>query len=224
MTHGLAPLADSWITPSDPLRRDVASAIPQFPYDPARAQQLLADAGWVRRADGALAHARTGERFEVELRGYQAGGIEKQLGIVADGWKATGAEVSLNVVPVALQVDLEYAAKNPGAIVQFLGGPSYMENRLHSRGIAGPANRWTGRNRLGYSNPTVDGLLESLVVTIAPTERVALHRQLLQSQMGDVPMMPLYWEVSPVLMVQGVDGPLGGGGDVLTRIAAWRKS
>src|SRR5205085_1220065 len=47
MSLGLAPISDSWYRPGDASRPDVESAIPQYPYDPARAQQLLAEAGWI---------------------------------------------------------------------------------------------------------------------------------------------------------------------------------
>jgi len=162
-------------------------------------------------------------RLEIELRGYEGVGIEKQLGVVADGWKSAGVQGNTVIVPVALQADLEYAAKNPGVVVQFLGGPSYYENRLHTKFIAGPSNRWTGRNRLGYSNPRVDALLDRLVVTIDRPQWLDLHAQLLQEQMGDVPMMPLYWEVSPVVMGNGVEGPIGGNGDVINNFIAWDR-
>ena len=35
VTHGLAPVADSWVYPGDPRRAELESWIPQFPYDPA---------------------------------------------------------------------------------------------------------------------------------------------------------------------------------------------
>ena len=45
------------------------------------------------------------ERFEVELRGYEGVGIEKQLGVVADGWKNVGVQGNPVIVPVALQAN-----------------------------------------------------------------------------------------------------------------------
>lgn len=223
LTGGVASAADSWLPPTDALHAELAQSIPQFPYDLARAQQLLADAGWARGPDGVLVDGQSGERLEIELRGYEGVGIEKQLAVVADGWKGAGAQGNIVIVPVALQADLEYAAKNSGVVVQVLGGPSYYENRLHSKLIAGPANRWTGRNRLGYSNPRVDELLDRLVVTIDRPQWLALHGQLLQEQMGEVPMLPLYWEVSPVIMGNGVAGPIGGNGDVINNFIAWDR-
>jgi len=42
MAHGLAPTADSWVRPSDPLRAELEASIPKYPYDPAEASRLLA--------------------------------------------------------------------------------------------------------------------------------------------------------------------------------------
>ena len=52
VTEGQAVMADSWYPPSDPLRSQLESAIPQYPFDLNRPQQLMAEAGWVRSADG----------------------------------------------------------------------------------------------------------------------------------------------------------------------------
>ena len=41
LTHGLSPTADSWFAPDHPVRSQVQDAIPQYPYDPNRSQQLL---------------------------------------------------------------------------------------------------------------------------------------------------------------------------------------
>ncbi|MEA2641594.1 MAG: peptide/nickel transport system substrate-binding protein [Chloroflexota bacterium] len=223
-TSRAAPIADSWFNPRDAIRPDVDSAIPQFPYDLARAQQLLRDAGWTRGADGTLVNGQTRDHFEIELRGNQAGGIEKRLNVVADGWKAVGADVQLNVVPTARASDAEYASTFPGGFVFFSQGRLFWQNRLHSSSIAAPANRWTGRNRGGYRNPRVDTLLDQIVVTIDPRLRVPLQRQLLQEQLGDVALMPLYWEVTPVVTVQGITGPIGGQDDVISNFFGWRRA
>lgn len=224
VAQGLAPVADSWIASNDALRPLVEDAVPQFPYDLTRAQQALAQAGWRRGPDGVLIHEQTGEPFDIELRGNQAGGIEKQLAVVADGWKAIGVRPSLYVVPTALEADAEHAATLPGGVLKFQGSQSYSDNRLHSREVAAPANRWSGRNRGGYVNPRVDDLLDRLGTTIDPSQRIALHRQLLQQQMGEVAVMPLYWEVTPVPTVRGLDGPIGGQLDIISSFFGWSRS
>ena len=107
--------------------------------------------------------------------------------------------------------DRELEALQPGGV---LASPKAYEvpynSRLYSGNISTAGNRWTGRDRGGYSNPAVDAILEKLAVTIDPRETLTLHRQLIQQAMGDVAMMPMYYDLNPVLTLNGVRGPLGG--------------
>ena len=223
MTHGLAPVADSWLTPNDPLRPQVESSIPQYPYDLARAQQLMTQAGWVRGGDGVLVHQGTGDRFDIEIRGNAGPGTEKEMNAIADGWKAIGARVELNLIPPARQGDAESEATRSGPRITSPSADLYYQNRLHSNQRATAANRFTGRNRGNYNNPQLDTLLDRMNATIDAQERINLHRQLLQLQMGDVAVFPLFWEVAPILMVKGVTGPRAVRNQVTANIFEWDK-
>lgn len=203
MQSGLAPVADSWLPPDLALRREVESAIPQYPYDVARAQRLLADAGWTRGPDGVLTHT-SGERFQIELWA-KAKYSDKPIAVIADSWKAMGVQSSLHAIPAARDGDREYEVTYPDAIFTNPPSPQFYEDyRLHGGNIAGPENRWTGRNQPGYSNPRFDALLDRLQATIDRAEQVNLNRQLLQEAFTDVAVMPLYWEVRPYFMLAGV--------------------
>jgi peptide/nickel transport system substrate-binding protein len=200
VTVGLAPMADSWISPSEQLRPLVADAIPQFPYDLNRAQQLLAQAGWNRGPDGMLIHQPSGERFETLL--YGSANEAKDLNVIVDGWKGLGVEPRLYNIPPALEREREHRSTLGGAGIVQAPADAFSNERLHSTLIPTAANNWTGSNRGGYVNPRVDALLDRLVGTIDPAQRVQLHRELLQEQMGDVALMPLYWRVAQS-MVRG---------------------
>lgn len=202
---GLGPVADSWIHPNHQFRAQLERAIPKYPHDPARAQQLLTQAGWTRGPDGILAHS-SGERFESEIWARQgAGGQEKEPSIVADQWKAVGANVTPYVVPAARESDREYQSTLPMAIISGnLGANSWYTDRLHSQFVAAEENRWSGRNKLGYVNPKADPLFDRLQVTVDERQQIDLHRQLIESVIADLAFFPLYWEVIPVLTVKGV--------------------
>ena len=60
-------------------------------------------------------------------------------------------------------------------------------------------------------------------MTVDVRERVTLHRDLLREQMEDIALMPLWWEVLPILMVKGVTGPRMQGKDATPNIFAWDK-
>ncbi|MBM2811099.1 MAG: bac 5 protein [Chloroflexi bacterium] len=210
-TVGTAPISDGWFPPSHDLYPTLRDGIPQFPYDLALAQQRLSQAGWVRNTEGDLIHQPDGERFDIELRTSPGAGAEKRLAPIADGWKGVGATATLNIVPAALSTNAEYRTTLPGAGITGNVIDMFHSDALDSRQIASPANRWTGTNRSGYASPAVDAIYDKLIITIAPAERTALHRALLQEAMGDVAIIPLYFEVAPTLMLKGVHGITGYG-------------
>jgi peptide/nickel transport system substrate-binding protein len=214
ITSGLAATADSWIPPDFQFRGEVESAIPQFKFDLNRAQQLLAQVGWTKGPDGMLVHSQTGERFEIVVRLANAQGAsaakEKEAAIIRDNWKALGIETNVENIPPARAGDRQYESTVPGfSLTGNLTPKSWWTTRTDSRNIASDANGWAGGNKAGYANPRVDALIDGLATTLDPTRQVQLHRELLQVQMGDVALMPLYWEQVPIFWLADVKGPVG---------------
>jgi peptide/nickel transport system substrate-binding protein len=207
ITEGLSPVADSWFAPGVPERREVESSIPQYPYDPARAQALFAEAGWVRGGDGVLTRQGSGERFELEVRNRPGSATEREIVVINDYWKAMGVAGTVSPGTPSLVNDRTWLALFPGVQVSRLEAPdAYNTRRTHSRAIASEANRWAGRNTFGYSNPAADALQDRLTITIDQREQLALQRQLLQEMMTDVAVMPLYWDVELVLATRAIKG------------------
>src|SRR5262249_39151810 len=118
LTSGIAPAADSWIPPDYWLRAEVESAIPKFPLDLNRAQDLLAQAAWTKAPDGTLVHSQTGEKFDVVVRLATAQGAsagkEKEAAIIRDNWKALGIDTTIEPIPPARAGDRQYEATVPG--------------------------------------------------------------------------------------------------------------
>ncbi len=198
---GLGPPADSWYRPDEPIRRELESSIPKYPYDRARAQQLLAQAGWTPGPDGILVHT-SGERFELEIwKNPQAS--EQTLAITADAWKSIGVDSKPSSIPQARSEDREYQASHPGPLLTG-GFIDTLLVRYDSRDMASAANRWSGRNRAGYVSPRADQLLDQLATTIDPRERLPMLREQVQIVMGEVAFLPLYWEPRAIIALRGV--------------------
>ncbi|MBM2809666.1 MAG: hypothetical protein HW416_425 [Chloroflexi bacterium] len=202
MTQGLGPSADSWFFPAHEIRPQVEASIPRFQYDPARAIQLLGEAGWTRGPDGILTSSQTGEKFDVQIAGtFDA---QKLASVIANYWRAVGARVDELGTPADRADDLEALSTLPGAWMGTQLFYNMYNDRFHSSGIAGPGNRWTGRNRSGYNSPRLDGILDKLVSTVDPAERLPLHKELLQEQVGNLVVMPLHWQFQPFFVSKGV--------------------
>ncbi len=205
-SNGLAPPADSWIPPDDPLRAQFEPFIPQYPYDPRRAETLLRDAGWLRGGDGVLVDQTTGERFEGQIAARPATGAERTLSVIAGGWKGLGVQMNIEVLSPTLAADRRTMGTQTFGLLSSFPASIDSLPPLHSSLIASDANRWTGTNFQGYSNPRVDALIDQLMVTIDPRDQLPLHQQLVNEAMSDVALMPLYWEVEPTLIAKGVKG------------------
>lgn len=205
-SSGLAPAADSWVPPGDPLRGQLESAIPKYPYDLGRAQQLLAEAGWVRAVDGVLVHSSDGERFESKIAARPATGVGKTLAVIADGWKTIGVQMGFEILSPAAAADRRTMGTQPFALLSSFPPSLSSLPPMHSSLAASDANRWTGTNFQGYINPRVDALIDRAITTIDESQQVTVHRELLEVAMGDVALMPLYWQVEPVLIAKGVRG------------------
>jgi peptide/nickel transport system substrate-binding protein len=216
--QGLAPVADSWILPTDPLKSQLDSAVPRYPYDPAASARLLEQAGWVKGSDGVLVRQPDGERFESTLSVRPTTGADQDAPIITAGWKAIGANVGYYLIPAALASDRSYQAKAPLATLSATGLDSFeIISVIHSSEVASEANRWNGANWGGYTNPRVDDIINKLVATIPTDERVALRRQLLQEVLGtELAVLPLYWTTNPVFLLKGVKMPW--------RVAEWDKA
>ena len=88
--------------------------------------------------------------------------------------------------------------------------------------IATAANRWTGRNLGAYSNPRVDELLNRLLVTIDAREAANIHRDVAREAFTDLALLPLYFQVTPMILREGVTGPEGGT-NVIWNFHQWDK-
>jgi peptide/nickel transport system substrate-binding protein len=208
MTNGLAPVADSYFPPNHALRKELEPFIPQYPFDPTRASQLFAEAGWTRGSDGVLTRNSNGDRFEQEIWAREGSGNDKMITVIADYWKQVGVAQSIYVIPAAQRGNAELEATRSGFLIVNPGGNNpYEIDRLHTKNIPSAANRWSSNNYGGYSNPKADALVDKFHATLDPREQLPIQQQLVQELTGDVAWMPLYWQVSPVLLLKGVKGP-----------------
>lgn len=224
MIHGLSPVADSWFAPDHPLRAQVQDSIPQYPYDLNRSQQLLTQAGWSRGPDGVLVENQTGERFTTDFWANERLDLQRSQAIIAEGWKNLGVQVAVPVVSAALSADRRNEVLLSGPRIGSVRTDRFLyDGQLAGKEIATEANRWGGRNRGGYSNPEADVLFDRLGGTIDLRQRVPLYREIARLWLGDVAIMPTYWDIEPVFHVANVKGPIHGGQQTTWNIFEWSK-
>lgn len=208
VTQGLSPIADSYVAPHAEIYPVVAPALPKYPYDVNRAKQLLAQAGWTTTgSDGILVHSASGERFETDL--WNRFSLQKDQAIIADNWKAVGVQANVKQLPQVRDRELETKITGGQMMDQTISDYTY-NGRIGTLNLATAANRYTGRNIGGYSNPRVDELLARLLLTIDARETANIQRDVAREAMTDVALIPIYFQSTPLLVREGVTGPESG--------------
>lgn len=154
------------------------------PYDPARARELLAEAGY---PDG----------FGLTVHGpndrYINDGIVTQT--VGQMWAQIGLQVSVETLP--FNVYSTRATNREFSAFLFSFGITTGETGLGLRNVLAtfdPDRGWGSNNRFRYSNPEFDDTLSAAFAEFDSAERERLLQEAVRIAMEDFAITPMYWE------------------------------
>ena len=178
-----------------------------YPYDPAGAKVLLAQAGWVRTSDGLI---RDGKPFRFDLL-YSAGSnVSRQVAEIAN---AAFRDAGIDCRPIAVEwaglTKRIYAGEFDAVLASWANDLSPdLYSSWHSSQAAPH-----GLNSLSYRNPEADRLIEAARVEPDETRRLALFHELHRVLHQDEPatwifQVPERWAVSKRLANVGTS-PMG---------------
>jgi peptide/nickel transport system substrate-binding protein len=207
LLEGETPVADSFVYPADPKWEWVKNAVVPVEYDPRRAQELLAEAGWTRGSDGTVT-ARSGERVSLPLWTIAGQETEKTIVIVADYWKAVGVPVDQYVIPRARARDLEHRASFRGFYYAGISAERFnVLRRMEGRECPRAETQWIGSALGCYQNPQMDRVVDALQQAIDPGEQRRLWREATEIHAVEQPVLPMFFALLVVLFRDGVTGP-----------------
>lgn len=205
---GFTDIAHGWLPPSDPDYSIIAQAIIRHEYDPARAQQLLAAAGWQKGSDGTLL-GPGGQRFAMEYRAISRDQQDTAT-IVADYWKRLGLSVQLMFVPEARIVDHEWMAKFSGVrahemVSAPVGGGTH---RYSCTRVPAVENNWLYHttNPGGYCSEEMQRYWKAVEEAFPFSARMEPFKEMMRIALKDLPYLPIYFESEPVAVRANVKG------------------
>ncbi len=211
-----AKLADTPVLPSTEYFDQVDKAITKYPYDVRRTEQLMADAGFTKGADGFYTSPAEG-KLTPELMVSTSTQSEREMAIMASGWRQVGFDVQEKVLPAALVSDNEarstfHSMSN--------GGGGTLANLTTAR-ISTSQTRWNGGNRGGWSDAEFDRLSDAFETTLDPNERAQQMVQMARIASEDLAIFALFWDVQPIPYPGALRGPKPFAEDISWNIHEW---
>ena len=163
------------------------------PYDPKRAAELLAEAGWkTRNAKGLL--VKDGQPFTFELLTNQGNDERKKIAeIVQASLREIGVGVEIRILEWAALLKEHIKKRQFDAIVLGWGtGADPDQFVVWHSSQSGPDDL----NHISYANPEVDALLEAGRSSCVQADRARFYHRMHEVLAEDQPLVFLYWRDS----------------------------
>ncbi len=203
---GRATIAYFWLSPLDPAFPSVDQAVTKYVFDPTRSSALLDEAGWTKGSDGTRRDA-TGQPLFISILNQPTTYDQQEGQVVVADWKNAGIGSELHPLSPQEIRDNELRSKYPGAA--YNRRALTLENMVWtSRQVARPENRWSGQNRNGYVNPSLDDLWLKVLGSVDPGERQELLIQALRIMQDDAVVTLTHLQPDVIAYGEGLVGPL----------------
>jgi peptide/nickel transport system substrate-binding protein len=181
-----------------PLNETYDENLPAWPYDPARAKQLLDEAGFRDPdGDGPMTRFRLSYKTtNIDLRRRIAEALKEQLLQVGIELDIRSYEFGTFFSDVKKGNFHLYSLAWVG-----IRDPDIQHQIFHSSSV--PPN---GDNRGRYANSQVDRLLDQARVTMEPSQRKQLYGAAQRLIAEDLPYVPLWWQKNVVAKKTNIQG------------------
>lgn len=172
-----------------------------YTYDPAMAEQILADAGWVD-SNGDGIREKDGQRLEIYcpiiFKATLMTAVQAEL-------KKVGIDLNVENVTKARQDELIMNNEYEAGLVRWVAtDPNVLGILMHSSNI--PAPGYFKFNWQRYASSIVDGLLADAESATTPSERCAIYATLQEIVLDQALMVPLQETTQTVVYASNLEG------------------
>lgn len=167
-----------------------------YPFDLAKANKLLDEAGWKKGKDGI--REKDGKPFRISISTNAENSTRVQIEqVLKEEWKKIGVDLEIkNYDGTTLFGDILENIKFDLILFAWVtpAGPDEW-TLYHSSQIPSPTNQ-VGQNYSAYKNPEVDKLLAQARATDDRKVRIPLYAKIQAILHEDVPLIPIYYYVN----------------------------
>lgn len=174
-----------------------------YSFDPARAKQLLDEAGF-KDPDGDGPRMRFAKPVVYKVSGSSIAG-RQYAGVIQNYLKNVGIPVEIQTPEANTLFDELRRGNFQIAYSQWVGGnqdPIFYKDLFATSEI--PTETRPSRNRSRYSNPELDKLLEEAVNTFDRVKGKELYTRIQQIVSTDVPIFPMWYQSNIVIARKNV--------------------
>ena len=183
---GYGSIANSPITPALAAFYDPSLAS-KYPYDPAKAKDLLAQAGWTAGANGVL--QKDGKPFQFTMDVGQRGVLEPVNALIQQDLKKVGVVADLNTMEWNSYIQKDVVRREYSATVNWWTYPSDPDVFPYYHSSAAGK----GFNIPGYQDPKLDDLLVQGQSASDLESRKAIYKQLQAYTSETLPYLFLWY-------------------------------
>ncbi|MBR1241272.1 peptide ABC transporter substrate-binding protein [Bradyrhizobium sp. AUGA SZCCT0274] len=193
--------------------------LPLHEFNVKRAQQILDAAGWAPGRD--KIRVKDGVRLSFTNSTTSGDPLREQVQqYLQQTFAEIGVEMTISNLPAAVMWGEYWQRSRFDSVIvgstYLIGADPDVTNRLHSLSIGNKGGR--GSNNAQYVNPEVDALLEKGSRTFDPEARRAIYFRVQELVRHDLPLLPLYQNVSVQGHKKGIQGAVSNGN---TRTESW---
>ena len=184
-----------------------------YSYDPAKAKQLLDEAGF-RDPDGDGPQMRLKTPINFKISSSSAA-TRQYVDVIRDYLQKVGIPVEIETMETNTLLEKLRLGDFQMTTLRWVGGnqdPIFLKDIFVSTEI--PSQDRPGRNRSRYKNPELDTILNQAVNEADREKAVVLYRQAQDIISRDLPMLPLWYPANMVIASKNVGNiKLDGSGD-----------
>jgi len=176
-----------------------------YNYDPARAKQLLDEAGF-RDPDGDGPQMRFQKPISFKISAGNAA-VSQYAGVIQNSLKSIGVPVEIETLETATLINQLSDGQFDLTTLRWIGGnqdPVFLRDLFYSSEVPTPT-RTAGRNRTRYRNAGFDRVIDEAVNTLDRSKAKSLYAQAQQIISRDLPMLPLWYPDIMVVARKGVE-------------------
>ncbi|MBV9432912.1 MAG: peptide ABC transporter substrate-binding protein [Hyphomicrobiales bacterium] len=204
--QGLQPVANAFVPR---MNANYSKDVLIYPYDPAKAKALLAEAGFTPGQDGICRNPK-GERLSFEFTTTAGNRLrELQQQVLQSNWKAACIEVTVKNEPARTMFGETLKKRSfPGMVMyaSTFGVTESPRRNYATSGIPSEANSYGGSNYSGISIPRLDELIDQSEHELDPEKQIVLWAEMQKVYATALPHVPLFFRAEPHVIPKWLKG------------------